>query len=224
MVKLDFMKRQQSSCHICNILFLKPDSDSLIVKQTATFIGEDGDRYISGEQGDVKVLDVISSCPEELELFVLEFDHLPEEEQRALRLLLPSEKFVPKADRIAKYRSEQGMRLEASKCQLVCVKCHLLETIRREKGGRRGEVTKTKYVKSLKLAGCSSCGYLDSNLPRFFDMDHIDPANKIADLATMVNTKDYSLEDVIAECKKCRVLCKFCHKIHTKLQIAKGII
>jgi hypothetical protein len=79
-------------------------------------------------------------------------------------------------------------------------------------------------VKSLKLAGCSSCGYLDSNLPRFFDMDHIDPANKIADLATMVNTKDYSLEDVIAECKKCRVLCKFCHKIHTKLQIAKGII
>lgn len=220
-VKLEFMQKQQSSCFSCNMLFFKPDPGSLVVKQTETFIGYDGNRYVSTEKGDCKVVDILTFCSEELEFSVLEFDHLPEEEQRARGLLLPTDRYIPKTQNVANCYSESSIRLEAQKCQLVCTKCHILETMQREKRGRiknRGGKDKIDYVKSFKLAGCSSCGYSNGNLLRFFDLDHLDPANKTADVSRMARKSDYTLEEVVKECAKCRVLCKFCHAVRSSLQ------
>ena len=39
----------------------------------------------------------------------------------------------------------------------------------------------------------------------------------------MCKYADYSLDDLIKECSKCRVLCKHCHKIHTNKQAKEGL-
>lgn len=82
---------------------------------------------------------------------------------------------------------------------------------------------KSKYVQTIKSEGCSVCGFSDINLLCYFEMDHIDPNQKKECISIMVND-DYTLDDVIEECKKCRVLCRSCHRIHTDEQRQQGII
>lgn len=74
------------------------------------------------------------------------------------------------------------------------------------------------YINTLKLSGCCLCNYKNSDLPRFFHFDHIDPSTKIDAISEMIRCKKYSIEDVIDEIKKCRILCLHCHMIHTKTQ------
>jgi len=99
-----------------------------------------------------------------------------------------------------------------------------------EKYAKKGKntkfgITKSKfnYVKKCKEKGCSSCGYINIDLVRFFDMDHMDINNKIANICKMCVDPFYSLDDVINECLKCRVLCRNCHRIHTDKQIKDGL-
>jgi len=86
------------------------------------------------------------------------------------------------------------------------------------------ERKKLAYVNQIKInnLGCSICKYWDPNLIRFFDLDHINPTDKEECLSRMIKDKEYSMEDVIEECKKCRVLCRHCHIIHTDIQSKKG--
>ena len=44
-----------------------------------------------------------------------------------------------------------------------------------------------------------------------------------ANISKMCMDPGYSLDDVIQECNKCRVLCKHCHRIHTFRQIKAGL-
>ena len=76
----------------------------------------------------------------------------------------------------------------------------------------------------MKSGGCSICGFLDENLLRFLHFDHLNPVDKIANVSTMVYDEKCSMNDVIKECQKTRVLCGHCHIIHTANQRAKGIL
>ena len=58
--------------------------------------------------------------------------------------------------------------------------------------------------------GCEFCGYRES--PHALDFDHIDPAQKEAQVSNMLTG---SRKRLIAEVRKCRVLCANCHRIHT---------
>jgi len=66
------------------------------------------------------------------------------------------------------------------------------------------------------------CGY--NNILRFLEFDHLDPTQKIKDITGMVQNKNYSVDDVIFEISKCRILCRYCHRFHTKYQRENGII
>ena len=58
---------------------------------------------------------------------------------------------------------------------------------------------------------------------RFFDLDHIDPEYKVDCVSRMIK-ENYTLEDLIEECKKCRTLCGDCHRVHTRNQLKAGLI
>ena len=68
--------------------------------------------------------------------------------------------------------------------------------------------------------GCEMCGY--NAHPSALQFDHIDPATKyrtksgkVVHPSDMIKGGRYSLETILAEIRKCRVLCANCHAVHT---------
>jgi len=76
----------------------------------------------------------------------------------------------------------------------------------------------------IKNKGCSVCGFWDEKILRFFHFDHINPKDKIDAISNMVNYNVYTLEDVIKESLKTRIICAHCHAIHTSNQKEMGIL
>jgi len=50
---------------------------------------------------------------------------------------------------------------------------------------------------------------------RFIHFDHINPEDKIDNISSMICDSSYSIQDISLEISKCRILCAFCHRIHT---------
>lgn len=160
-----------------------------------------------------------------LEIEILEYDHLTEKELRNSGKLLEDEIYESKKANVSQIGSEKTMRKEVLKCQLVCHECHVYATIAREKGGKKlanNHKLKYDYVCQLKSKGCVLCGYINIEIPRFFDMDHINPAEKKFGISKKIANK-LDFETFKSECDKCRVLCRYCHIIHTRNQINEGI-
>lgn len=78
-----------------------------------------------------------------------------------------------------------------------------------------------QIVDSIKTAaGCESCGYNAHACALQFD--HLDPSTKyrtksgnLVHPADMVKGARYSLNTILAEIAKCRVLCANCHAVYT---------
>ena len=138
--------------------------------------------------------------------------------------------YIKKNKSVSQMTSESAMRLEARKCQHLCVKCHIEETISRKKGFSENSLShltreKLNYVNQLKIKnkGWSSCFIWDENIMRFFDFDHLNPSIKTMNICKMVKDNKYSMVDIMVECSKCRIICKHCHIIHTAHQRMNGI-
>jgi len=78
------------------------------------------------------------------------------------------------------------------------------------------------WLSKYKLAlGCSRCGY--NEYAGSLDFDHVDRDTKIRPVSRMTLG---SLKNLIAEIRKCIVLCRNCHQIKTELNqdyMKKGI-
>lgn len=221
--RLDLIFEHGSSCQLCQCIFLKPIDDGYIPVVLETYVEDDGQRFVDYNDVEYPAEKFLAEFKDQLELRIIQLDHLTEEEQRERGLLKPDEPFVPKKRNVSRMSSAKAVRLEALKCQHVCAKCHLLETIRRETGlvensRSHSERKKLAYVIKLKRNGCSLCSYINHNIPRYFDMDHIDPKTKTKEISRMVKDNSYTMEQLIEECGKCRILCKHCHIIHTSKQ------
>ena len=71
-----------------------------------------------------------------------------------------------------------------------------------------------RWLDIYKLSrGCEFCGYKKNPVALHFD--HIDTSTKIQEISNM---KKGDLKKLIAEVRKCRVLCANCHAIHSKNQ------
>jgi hypothetical protein len=224
-IKIEFIQKYKASCCLCKILYLKdPINNSAI--ELKTYINNNR-LYVDIDGKQYETMDFIKYSDMELELDILQFDHLTEEEQRERGSLLSHEQYIPKKYDVSRARSEASMRLESLKCQLLCARCHVMETVRREEGiilpaGNRKK--KLDYTNELKLKGCEICKYQNPDLPRFFDFDHLDPTTKTRNISKIVHESKYTFDELITEISKCRILCHHCHIIHTKTQIDKGII
>lgn len=226
-IKMEFVEKYEASCCLCKNLYLK-DSNNNYAIELKTYTNNNK-LYIDFDGKQFRTLDFIKYSGLEFELNILEFDHLTEEEQRERELLLLHEEYVYKKYRVGAASSESAMRLEALKCQLLCARCHIMETIRREKGKpynsrSRSEKEKLEHTNKLKLQGCEICKYKNSDLPRFFNFDHLDPTTKIERISNMIMDNKCSVDDLMMEISKCRIICRHCHLIHTKIQLDKGIL
>ena len=61
-----------------------------------------------------------------------------------------------------------------------------------------------------QIRGCQECGYNDH--PAALTFDHINPEEKLFNLADF---GQYSWQKLLHEVAKCRVLCANCHNIHS---------
>jgi hypothetical protein len=225
-LKKSFIKEHECSCQKCKSIFLIPEEEnSLIPRELSTFVKEDV-RYVTYENREYVASEFLKEYEKLLELRIIEFDHLSEEVQRKRGILKENEKYKKKKKTVRNMLSIQGKLNESKKCQHLCARCHLEETVLRE-----GEILlkigiwkeKADYIKNIKKCGCSHCGYSNINILRFFEMDHLDPKNKLASICEMVRKYNYSLQDVIKECEKCRILCRHCHLIHSFNQRKQGL-
>jgi hypothetical protein len=223
-VKKEMMFKIKASCEKCKKIYLKPkrgETCAIEIIPKKDIVIYNNIKY--------KLDFFLQLIKSRLEFKIIELDHLSEKEQRKRGYLLPNEQFVKKKGCIGDMMmSRKAILLEAKKCQIVCGKCHLEETIRREKnkniiyGALRGK--KQEYANNIKKkTGCSSCKKLYPTLLRFLEFDHIVPLNKKDSISNIVQRKYYSMNDLIEECKKCRILCRHCHKIHSAFQRSKQI-
>jgi hypothetical protein len=227
-LKMEHLLAMQASCYQCKSIFIRDIDDERIIIELKTVETDEG-RVAIFDDEPFLAKDIIQSGSEILELDILQFDHLPEDEQRARGLLREDEAYVPKVRNVSNMSSAGAMKLEALKCQLVCAKCHLKETMRREKGydmalASHAEREKREYVDDIKRKGCEICLYVNVDLLRFFQLDHLKPNEKFDNIGSIVKNCKRTLDDLKYEVEKCRVLCIHCHIIHTRTQRLNGEI
>lgn len=221
-IKTETVLKNKCSCVKCKKIYLSPEDGTLKVIGLSTY-EKDRILYVKYQDTEYLVELFLEKFQHLLELRILEFDHLTEKEQRERGLLKETDVFVPKREMISQLTSDASIELELLKVQLLCSKCHLEETIEREIGIRKPAgvvLKKSNYVNELKKEGCSSCGFYDPNLHRFLEFDHLNPDEKEESIAEMIMNYSYDLNDIIKETDKkvTRILCKFCHTIHTSNQ------
>lgn len=221
-IKFEMMKKSQSSCVRCNYIYLKPDQNTLTPIAIETFLDENnGKRFFVYEEEKHYTSCLFDLGFEHFEMGVVELDHLTDKEQRERGLLKPEEIFVPKKGNVSHLDSEHAQRLEALKTQNLCCKCHIEITMEREKGNFSDGITKREkreLAESIKSQGCTSCGYVNMKIPRFFHFDHIDPKKKSNNICTMITTTEITIYELIEELKQTRVLCGHCHVVRTRYQ------
>lgn len=92
--------------------------------------------------------------------------------------------------------------------------------VKNKKGKKKQENQNKRYNKNkiavlefLKKSSCENCGNSDY---RVLEFNHINREEKSFEIS---NGLFHSLDSIFEEIKKCNVLCRNCHKIHTIEQL-----
>ncbi len=109
--------------------------------------------------------------------------------------------------------SLKTIQKEIDKCEIICANCH------REKHFKKapiGNNKKQKLVRGIKeKATCKDCGR--QGIPCLV-FHHRDPKIKLFEIGDC-GKKEYTMEMLIEEIKKCDILCENCHRqLHYKLK------
>ncbi len=149
----------------------------------------------------------------------LEWDHLTEKEQLQHFGCF----YGLKTKGVSEIYAYESKKAESRKCMLVCLYCHVLKTIERRDERVRPlasrEQEKLVYInnKKLEVGVCQICGIgVDVTNLSYFEMDHVDPTTKLHAISDILGTSAmFTMDCLINELNKCRLVCKYCHRIHT---------
>jgi len=143
----------------------------------------------------------------EKDVKILEFDHIDRNNKICL---------------VSACSTIEAMDLEASKCEMRCVICHIRRT---KLQLRYKQVVKFKqaFVDNIKkeIGGCQKkkCGWYDESLLEALHFDHLDRTTKVCSVSEMVHNCNYTIDDIDKEILKCRCICAACHKKWTIKQL-----
>lgn len=229
-IRLEKIMESESSCQLCKSIFLISDNEKTPFIELKTYLkNKEGNinRYVKYEKREYLAKDFLEEFKNLLELRIIELDHVPKEEQEARGMIKSGEKCIEKKRCVTECWDEHSMREEAKITQNLCSLCHCwVSKVRLDNDGNKKIYKRktTKFVEKLKMesGGCSICGFLNPELLGYLEFDHINCKEKILAVSEMI-AKNYKLEQIIEECKKCRILCRSCHKIHTDKQRDLGL-
>jgi hypothetical protein len=106
---------------------------------------------------------------------------------------------------------------EIKNCMLLCSTCH---RIHEHEIGNKKNIENKKYCLSyLNADKCEKCGFTSENY-RGLDFHHIDKNTKLFGIQRKISSAGcISVSSVHDELKKCKVLCRNCHRLeHTNVE------
>ena len=226
-IKLNIMLKMKSCCEICNVIFLKnPDPNSIAPIIIHPYQAKE-ETFVDYEDCSYELDYFFTKYGHLIDCRLTDYDHLPESEQIAR-----GKSYAPKNHPVNKAGTIKRILTEIDKTQLICHLCHVYVTEKRHMlqfpgSNKRDHLSllvkeKLEYINNDKKRGCSSCTYKNDNCPKFFEYDHLIPGDKLCCISSMVLTS-CSLEELKVELNKCRLLCAYCHKIHTDKQTKERI-
>lgn len=201
------IRNNGASCKRCNCFFVT------VGEQVQKIEIVEGRLVYNGVAYDVPTF--LAEHIDELELVILDFDHLPEHTKTKRVSGMP--------------RGLLGK--ESDICQLVCCKCHVVITRERQVAARGttprpyvppSVIDRVKMVNDRKIAlgGCCICHELNMDYIEWIHFDHINPSTKISNISAMILRN--TVPELLSETEECRPLCMFCHRLHTRLQFERG--
>lgn len=140
-----------------------------------------------------------TDCGKTYEPECMDFDHVRGEKHKSIsRMVLDN---TPKDKILA----------EIKKCEIVCILCHNKRTYAR-RGAKIPSYSKYSnrniaIINKAKMVPCAICGKTRD----LFNMhlDHIRASDKYKNISQL---KNYKLETLMVELKKCQALCALCHR------------
>lgn len=213
------------SCQVLNEIHLKPSCHTYLIDRIPVV---NGIVMWNGMPIDSKIF--VRVCRNELEFRHLQCDHIPKEEWD---IKFPDIPWRKKHSEICRINNIQGQREEFSKCQLVSQLGHIIATNKRvsnnpKKGSSKARKLKLSWCNNYKSKNknkCDLCKVIYEHYPcSFMHFDHIDINHKTDTISRMIIQKKYSLDDLINEITKCRLICGHCHKLVTDEQFKSGMI
>lgn len=159
---------------------------------------------------------------------VLEFDHRDP---------------TTKTYKLAQLKSRAAIDAELPHIQLLCIFCHRLKSrtemierirlrvtaprsaVQEKKGAYRSAALDRNHAytlrRKLEIGGCKLCMRkvaTDGSDACCFDFDHVDRTTKTACVSTFT-CSDFSTATIEAEIRQCILLCCYCHRLRTRLQM-----
>lgn len=139
-------------------------------------------------------------CGKIYEPYCMDFDHIKGQKIKSVSRMV-----LEKA-------SKEKILEEIKKCELVCILCHNYRTHIRIKeksknAYRRDALRNINIINQAKSKPCVICNiqYETFNM----QLDHINPEDKYRDVCQL---KHHKKEILLAELKKCQVVCALCHR------------
>lgn len=156
---------------------------------------ENDHKYALRKSNKVRGINILGGkcmqCGEE-DVAVLEFHHPKKNKEEAISQILD--------------RRWSNLELEIKKCKILCSNCHAEEHC--QSSGKRNLI-KNIMLQKLNVFKCCNCGYVGKNFSSL-DFHHIDKNEKSFGISR--NAKEINVERLLEESKKCKIICKKCHK------------
>ncbi len=129
--------------------------------------------------------------------YCMEYDHLQDKNYSISRM-------------VTNGLSINSVLKEIEKTELVCILCHRNRTYSRLDSNKYSSFRKKKIelIWSLKNYPCSNCGIKYD--PWQMDFNHLDPDQKLHNVAQMIS---HSEDKILKEIAKCNILCALCHRM-----------
>lgn len=147
-----------------------------------------------------------TDCHKTFAPIAMDFDHINDKHKEISRMLSGA------------YKLDLILN-EIKKCDLVCVCCHRIRTLKRKPRKKYSKTNLADYIDKIKSqTPCLVCSQYFP--PECMDFDHRNPTEKLFNIELMRRYSVKNISKLLEEMAKCDILCACCHRIKTKRSVS----